>query len=233
MTYFALIEHRHSHTLLITQIMPIEPCSIATSFQTPILVLAWINTHTRSAALRDWDIVLSDSPSHGCIPAKHQNNTFVSYKIHFYLLFTTTYIGARKSHRRTDATTQRRTVPVPSCRPLFTHTHHRHTTQHDISQTSTPTRTTSRLHTFFSHSSLHTHLTHTTRTTNPSDAQTLHAQLTSFPSQVTNTSSHTLNTHLIPTFTSAIPPKTTLLFCPVGRYTSWKASVRIIQNERT
>ena len=212
MTYFALIEHGHSHTLLITQIMPIEPCSIATSFQTPILVLAWINTHTRSAALRDWDIVLSDSPSHGCIPAKHQNNTFVSYKIHFYLLFTTTYIGARKSHQRNDATTHRHngwvTVSLYHRVDHYSHTRtiDKPTTQHDISQTSTPTRTTSRLHTF-SHSALHTHLTHTTRTTNPSDAQTLHAQLTSFPSQVTNTSSHTLNTHLTPTFTSAIPQK--------------------------
>ena len=161
----------------------------------------------------------------------------IKYTFTYYLLQHTSVRVNRTdapTQRRNDAPTQRlgHCVPVPSCRPLFTHTHHRHTTQHDISQTSTPTRTTSRLHTF-SHSSLHTHLTHTTRTTNPSDAQTMQSQLTSLPSQVTNTSSHTFNTHLTPTFTSAIPPKTTLLFCPVGRYTSWKASVRIIQNERT
>ena len=202
MTYFALIEHRHSHTLLITQIMPIEPCSIATSFQTPILVLAWINTHTRSAALRDWDIVLSDSPSHGCIPAKHQNNTFVSYKIHFYLLFTTTYIGARKSHRRTDATTHRRngwvTVSLYHRVDHYSHTRtidtppnttsHRH--RHQLGQHLAFTR---------SHTPHSTHISHTphAQRTLPTHKRCMHNSHLSHHKSPTRPRTHSTHTSLL------------------------------------
>ena len=153
MTYFALIDSSHSHTLLITQHMPIELQSIATEWYLNNYTCPWDQSHTRSDAFnRSGELFFRTLLLTVAFP--HMLNAYTLYTHHHHIQYNhhthaymhidrtqTTQITTQTSrlpstyqthhtHITTNIHTSNHTIHhiiiwIPSCTPHTTHDLHR------------------------------------------------------------------------------------------------------------